>query len=271
MQKRHQDRQLYFNEQSLTTRKYVIPYIQKHKTIGLGTRVLEIGCGEGGNIPPFLEAGCSVVGIDISKPQVERAREFLADHPQRDQLSLIVQDIYQVDPQALGTFDLIVMRDVIEHIPDQERFMAFLKPFLKTDGLIFFGFPPWYMPFGGHQQGCRNKYLSVLPWYHLLPAGIYRRVLRAGGESEGKIEHLLANKRTGISIERFQRILRKLNYKTIDRTLYLFNPNYEVKFKLKPVVQLPILRNAIFIRNFYTTCAYYLVGHPDLPKLPAGG
>lgn len=260
MQKRHKDRQQYFQEQIITTERYVIPYIGRHKKLEAGMRVLEIGCGEGGNIPPFLDRGCSVVGIDILEGKIEKARRFLADHPQRQHLSLIVQDIYEVDPTALEPFDLIVMRDVIEHIPDQERFMDFLKPFLKPGGCMFFGFPPWYMPFGGHQQVCRNKFLAALPWYHLLPVAVYRAILKAGGESENRINSLLANKRTGISIERFERILRKLNYQVKNRTLYLLNPNYEVKFKLRPIIQLPVLRSIPFIRNFYTTCAYYLVG-----------
>ena len=259
MQKRHLDRQQYFSEQTITTRKYVLPYIETHNPLLPGSRVLEIGCGEGGNIPPFLDRNCEVVGIDILERKIEKARQFTEDHPRRDHLSLITQDIYEATPEGLGQFDLIVMRDVIEHIPDQQRFMAFLQPFLKKDGLIFFGFPPWYMPFGGHQQVCKNKLLSVLPWYHLLPVPLYRLILRAGGESENKINSLLANKRTGISIERFERILRKLNYQIVDRTLYLLNPNYEVKFHLKPRKQLPVLRDIPFFRNFWTTCGYYLV------------
>lgn len=259
MQKRHLDRQQYFKEQGITTNKYVLPYIEAIKPLPPGSRILEIGCGEGGNIPPFLDKECEVVGIDILDYKIEKARAFMEDHPRRDHLSLITQDIYEATPEGLGTFDLIVMRDVIEHIPDQERFMAFLKPFLKDDGVIFFGFPPWYMPFGGHQQVCKNKLLSVLPWYHLLPASVYRSVLRAGGENEQKINNLLANKRTGISIERFEGILRRLNYQLLDRTLYLFNPNYEIKFNLRPRKQLPVLRDIPFLRNFWTTCGYYLV------------
>ena len=75
MQKRHLDRKLYFEEQSITTRDYVIPYISQHLQLKRGMRVLEIGCGEGGNMPPFLEIGCTVVGIDILESKIEKARQ----------------------------------------------------------------------------------------------------------------------------------------------------------------------------------------------------
>ena len=42
MQARHADRKKYFNEQALTTRKYVIPYLQDLIKIDENTSILEI-------------------------------------------------------------------------------------------------------------------------------------------------------------------------------------------------------------------------------------
>jgi hypothetical protein len=67
-----------------------------------------------------------------------------------------------------------MLRDVIEHIPDQDRFFKHVRSYLQPDGVIFFGFPPWYMPFGGHQQVCHSKFLSKLPWFHPLPFPLFR-------------------------------------------------------------------------------------------------
>lgn len=254
MQQRHLDRQQYFNEQAYTTQKYVIPFIEQQHPVTPDVVVLEIGCGEGGNMKPFLDLGCRVTGIDLSVPQIERAKEFYAAHPQQDKLTLIAEDIYRIEslPQP---FDIIIMRDVIEHIPDQERFMSFVKKFLKPTGVLFIGFPPWQNPFGGHQQIVRHRFISRTPWIHLLPRGAYAALLRSGGIDPGE---LLDIKSTGISLERLERFIKQADYHIRAKSLYVINPNYEAKFKLSPrklwkVFQIP------YIRNFYTTCGYYLI------------
>ena len=127
----HRDK--YFKEQDYTTVKYVVPYIEKTKKLDTVRRVLEIGCGEGGNMRYFVSAGCDVVGIDLNERQIERAAEYLdkyCDNP--NNVQLIHRDIYEINPSELGRFDVIMMRDVIEHIPNQERFIAFLHQFIKN-------------------------------------------------------------------------------------------------------------------------------------------
>ena len=259
MQKRHLDRALYFKEQGFTTQKYVIPYIEKHKTVDQNLSVLEIGCGEGGNLKPFIDMGCVSMGIDLNKQQIVSAKEFYANHPHQNNVSFLDQDIYDVDLEKVGKYDLIIMRDVIEHIHNQERFFGFLKNFLTKDGVVFIGFPPWYMPFGGHQQICKSKLLSSLPYYHILPAPIYKGILNAFNEPQNKVESLMEIKETGISIERIRRIIDKEGYEILDETMYFINPNYEVKFGLTPRKQLGLFGSLPFFRNILSTCCYYLL------------
>lgn len=251
---RYVDRKLYFYEQSFTTQKYVIPFIQPFLPITENTTVLEIGCGEGGNLKPFLDKGCLCKGIDINETQIENAKAFYEEHPQKHNIEFIASDIYKIDRTDL-TFDLIMLRDVIEHIPRQEVFMQFVKKFLKPGGIIFFGFPPWQNPFGGHQQVCQSK-LSKMPYIHLLPASCYRKLLMKYGEDP---TGLLEIKETGISIERFERIIHEEKYHIINKQLYFINPNYEIKFNLKPRKTHPFLGKIPYLRNYYTTAAYYIL------------
>lgn len=251
---RYVDRKLYFYEQTFTTQKYVIPFIQPFLPITENTTVLEIGCGEGGNLKPFLDKGCLCKGIDINETQIENAKIFYKDHPQKQNIEFIASDIYKIDREDLR-FDLIMLRDVIEHIPRQEVFMQFVKKFLKPGGILFFGFPPWQNPFGGHQQVCQSK-LSKLPYIHLLPVSWYRKLLMKYGEDPSG---LLEIKETGISIERFERIIHKKKYHVINKQLYFINPNYEIKFNLKPRKTHPLLAKVPYLRNFYTTAAYYIL------------
>lgn len=83
-------------------RRYVIPYIEQQRAVTADMRVLEIGCGEAGNLKPFLDLGCDCIGIDIDQPRIEVAKMHFADHPHADRMRLICSDIYDVNPQFIG-------------------------------------------------------------------------------------------------------------------------------------------------------------------------
>jgi len=264
MQQRHLDRQQYFNEQSLSTKKFVLPYIKDgyeqfyelSDLLKSGTRILEIGCGEGGNLMPFLELGCECYGVELGDENYKNAQKFYEKSPYRENLHLYHNDIYNLTHQDLGGFfDVVFLRDVLEHIPQQELFMKHIKQFLSPNGILFIAFPPWRMPFGGHQQVCRNKFLSKLPYFHILPKKIYGKMLKIGGENP---KGLLEIKDTGISINRFKKIIRKENYEIIKKTHWIINPNYQVKFGLTPR-KLPEFLQIPYLQDFYTTAVYYLL------------
>ncbi len=257
MQERHSNRKKYFDEQVITTERYVVPFLQEFIKIDSTITVLEIGCGEGGNLKPFLDLGCSVTGVDLAEGKIENGKKYFEDHPQKENVKLLAEDIY--DSKNLTKYDLIIMRDVIEHIHDQNRFMNYVKRYLKPNGKFFLAFPPWYNPFGGHQQVCNSRVLSMLPYYHILPKSIYKGMLKVFGESEAKIEGLLEVKDTGISLERFEKILIENKYNIDKKTFYFINPNYEIKFGLKPRKGIPVISSIPFVKNFVITSAYYLV------------
>lgn len=255
MQKRHSDPIQYFNEQVYTTEKYILPFLEPYMQLNSKTKVFEIGCGEGGNLKPFVERGCECVGVDLSEHKILKGRNIFKENKN---ISLICMDIYKMD-EYHHQFNLIVIKDVIEHIHDQERFMTFMKKFLAPGGKVFFAFPPWQNPFGGHQQMCRNKILSMLPYFHLFPIPLYRGLMKFMGESKQTISSLLEIKETGISLERFESIAHKGGYKEIEKIWYFINPNYEIKFGLKPSRILPVFSFVPYLRNYLITCGYYLI------------
>lgn len=259
MHERYSNRKLYFDEQSQTTQKYVIPYIESVKKIERGTRILEIGCGEGGNLRPFAELQCECVGVDLDAYRIDIANEIFKDIKGIPEARFIYKNMYDATKDEIGEFDIIMMRDVIEHIFDQEKFLVFIRQFLKDDGVIFFGFPPWQMPYGGHQQVSGIKAIRRAPYVHLLPMRLYKYVLRRAGESESNIKALEDIKKTGISMERFTKAVKMAGYKFDKKTAYLINPNYEIKFKLKPRKKIPVLGDIPYIRNFVTTCLYAVI------------
>lgn len=259
MHDRHRNKRRYFNEQALTTRRHVIPYLRQSMEVTPATRVFEIGCGEGGNLVPFLEIGCACVGVDFNQGKIDLSLRFLAEDLPDADVRLLVQDIYDASADRLGTFDLIILRDVIEHIYDQRKFLAMVHRYLRPGGRIFFGFPPWRMPFGGHQQTCRSQFLSKLPWFHLLPRPVYGAVLKAFGETDHNVTMLQEIKDTGISIARFSQLVEETGYVFEQKDLWLINPNYETKFNLRPRSLPAVLGKLPWVKDFMTTCCYAVI------------
>ncbi len=255
MQKRHTDRNLYFRELAETSRNYFVPFVEKHFGDLAGCRVLEIGCGDGGNLIPFAEKGCEVTGIDMAQTRVEQAVLFLQDYPYP--VKLLCTDMFDFNPEE--QYDIILVHDVIEHIPEKAGFIEKLLSFLAPEGIIYIAFPSWQMPFGGHQQICRSKWLSRLPYFHLLPSPLYKAVLEWEGETTRNIGELLSIKKCGISIESFYRLIEHSSLKIVKAEFYLVNPHYEVKFNLKPRRLNAFFSGIPFLRNFYTTSCFFLL------------
>lgn len=256
MQARHQNRIIYFKELSTTSKNYFIPYIQQWHPVEKGTKVLEIGCGEGGNLLPFAEMGCNTVGIDIAASRIKEAKTFF--HTAHAKGTFIAQDIFLLNKME-WSFDVIICHDVLEHIPHKKLFLATLSKFLKPRGIVFMSFPAWQMPFGGHQQICRSKILSHLPFIHLLPTAVYRLLLKVFGEDNDCIQELLSIKQTRISIEGFESLMKNTNLRIQNRKLWLVNPHYKIKFGLSPRELNRKIAHIPFIRDFFTTSCFYIL------------
>ena len=250
-----------FDQQVDNAEVFVVPFIEKTLPIHAGIRVLEIGCGEGGVLKPFVNRGCECVGVDLDQLRIDLAHEFLKDDLAKGHLHILYKNVFDDDfkQQYAHYFDLIILKDVIEHIHGQEVFIPFMKTLLREDGQIFFGFPPWYMPFGGHQQSLDNKFLQKLPYYHLLPDFIYRGMMKMGGESEGRIRDTMEVKETQISINRFEKISKNAGFEIVKKEFYLINPSYKHKFGATPRKQFNLLSAIPILRDFFTTTCYYIL------------
>lgn len=89
MQRRHLDRKAYFKELANTSRDFYLPYLSNLYKIETSMNILEVGCGEGGNLVPFAKLGCKVTGIDIAECRINDAKAYF-------QKSAIMQNLYAV-------------------------------------------------------------------------------------------------------------------------------------------------------------------------------
>ena len=91
--------------------------------------VLELGCGNGASGALALREGkCGAwVGIERQGAAAGEAARVLSD--------VLVGDVDSLDiPYAEGSFDLLVMGEVLEHLPDPEATLRRLVRFLKPGG-----------------------------------------------------------------------------------------------------------------------------------------
>ncbi len=260
MTKLQHNKPKYFEIQYLNSKSSIVPFLEGIFDPKQGSKVLEIGSAEGGVLKAFTELGCICTGIELSPNRVALANQFMAKEIEKGLVNFRSDDIYDVDPNILPhKFDLIILKDVIEHIHNQEKFMNRVEEFLSPNGVIFFGFPSWRMPYGGHQQNCHSKVMAKLPYYHLLPTGLYRWLLKSFGESEQMIETLVEIKVTGISTKRFEAICKKNGFKTLKTIKYLVAPIYEYKFGYKTKVLPTWVGKIPFFNDFFTFQSYYIV------------
>jgi 2-polyprenyl-3-methyl-5-hydroxy-6-metoxy-1,4-benzoquinol methylase len=91
-----------------------------------GGRLLDIGCGNGDSIKFMSSLGWNVEGIEYDNKAAENARS--------KGLTVHIGDLLNI--KLDGNFDAIVMRHVIEHVPDPRSLISECFRLLKPGGLF---------------------------------------------------------------------------------------------------------------------------------------
>lgn len=94
--------------------------------------VLDAGCGPGLVAEAFLNAGCRVVGVDLSAEMIARAQRRGArfgDRARFEQRSI-------ADPALHGPFDATVSRYVLHHVGDHKAFVTRQVELLRPGGVL---------------------------------------------------------------------------------------------------------------------------------------
>jgi len=96
-----------------------------------GYRVLEVGSGAGGVLVPFLESGASVLGIDFDHEYMEFGRSQGVD----------LQTGGISNLQSFGSQDLVILKDVLEHLPDPVASLKLVLSVLSMRGIVYIQVP----------------------------------------------------------------------------------------------------------------------------------
>lgn len=89
-------------------------------------RVLDLGCGTGGNLPLLSKQG-TVIGMDSSFPALMLASSSTATFTQARAEQI---------PFSNNTFSLVAMLGVIEHVPEDIKALHEVKRVCRSDGKV---------------------------------------------------------------------------------------------------------------------------------------
>jgi 2-polyprenyl-3-methyl-5-hydroxy-6-metoxy-1,4-benzoquinol methylase len=108
-----------------------------------GKRVLDVGSGYGGMLIAMAEQGALPYGIEVDHERAETGRKRLAELGL--QVAYEHDDICTPDIEArLGTFDVIVCQDVLEHVLEPSRVIQSVSRMLRPGGVVFVQIPNKY-------------------------------------------------------------------------------------------------------------------------------
>lgn len=95
-------------------------------------QVLDVGCGTGTGMTPYVEAGCAVVGVDVSAAMLEQAKARFGD---RAETHLTDGATLPFDPDR---FDMVTTSMVLHEVPAEARaaLVAEMIRVAKSDGRL---------------------------------------------------------------------------------------------------------------------------------------
>lgn len=134
--------------------------VDRHRPVQ-GARFLSSGCGMGGSLLAYHDAGAaSVTGVEVDPEYVHMAGLRVGELP--------TGQVVQVDadpplPFDDASFDLIESMDVVEHVPDPRTYLADLRRVLAPGGVILLVTPNRLWPVEQHLG------IAGPPW---LPIGL---------------------------------------------------------------------------------------------------
>ena len=129
-------------------------YAETLKPRQAGARVLDVGCGVGQVVGRLTEAGFEAHGVDVSEPNIERARKFSERCRLYDGRTLPFPDRHFASVGALN---------VLEHVDEPEAFIAELVRVTELGGRLVLSSPNFLRVLGfrdyhRRMRGLGNKW-----------------------------------------------------------------------------------------------------------------
>ncbi|HUF54453.1 MAG TPA: methyltransferase domain-containing protein [Dehalococcoidia bacterium] len=134
-----------------------------------GKRILDAGCGVGAFVRRLREYSPEVYGFDVERESVLRGVEEVPN---------IMLGVGEKLPYRDGTFDVILMHEVLEHVDDDLQTLREMRRVLAPEGRLVIFCPNRLYPFETHGIFFRGKYIfGNIPFVNYFPDFIRNRLV----------------------------------------------------------------------------------------------
>jgi SAM-dependent methyltransferase len=172
----------------------------------------------------------------------------------------VPRDILEVDA-AHYKFDLILLHDVIEHTRNPVAILEKARTCLAHGGRIFVSFPPYYSPFGGHQQEAGNG-IRFVPFIHYVPDRLFYALTRFRDTPYMSAESTQADirsvRQTRLTLSKAERGFDRAGLHIETQEFFLFRPEFQIRYGLSSR-SVPLVHRVPMVREITTLGAYYLL------------
>lgn len=144
-------------------RRKIIESVIAQMRLPENARILEIGCGTGGNLKMLSSYG-RVDAIEMSPDAVA-----LVQKEYGDSIRVIQGVLPGVSTDMVGQYDLVCMFDVLEHIADESAVLKDVRSLLNGTGKLIVTVPAYGWLWGTHDEFLHHKRRYTL---HRLDRGL---------------------------------------------------------------------------------------------------
>lgn len=250
----------YFGYQYGLGADHIVPYLRSKGVPLAGSRICEIGCGEGGVLAALADQGAtSALGIDIRQEAIDRAEIIFRALGIPSEFRIHDVTNQETPPEWRGEFDFVTLRDVMEHLHDTVGSLQHVMDFLRPGGYLYVVFPPYYSPFGGHQH-LLQSFWGKLPFVQALPEALFQPLVKTG-RLQIDIDEVSRLREIRLTIGKFRDAAKQVGLQMVDEELFLLRPVFKLKFGL-PTIKLNALRPIPGLREIGALEAAYLLRKP---------
>lgn len=246
----------YWKYQYQLAEDYIIPYF---KSFGIEIKdksICEIGSAEGGVLFAFARKNANYcLATDIAEnrlnagDQIAKVFNLQIEFQKHNILSDPIPEEWK------EKFDIILLRDVIEHLDNPLQALKQIYLMLRNGGILYLTFPPYFSPFGGHQH-LLGTFLGKFPFLHWLPKPVFNLLIKNGRPADKEEVRRLKSFR--LTVKKFLDTVQKTTFTILDEQFYIIRPVYKYKFGLNSL-KLPKLLKNNFLKEIISSEASYLL------------